>query len=317
METEAAVELSIVVPVFEEESVVPVFLERIIPVLESVTPDFEILFCMDPGRDNTRGVICDAIAGDRRTRLIVLSRRFGQPAATIAGIESCRGAACIVIDIDLQDPPEVIPELVAKWREGFDVVYAQRIDRLGETFVKRAVSHLGYKLINYVADVYIPPDTGDFRLISRRVIEALRGLKETHGFLRGLVAYTGYNQTSVRYHRAARQTGRSKYNRFTGSIRIGMNGVVAFSSKILSLSSVLGLLAAGFSFFVAVWYVLQKLLFHPEITPGLPTTVIVVTFLGGIQLISLGILGEYVGRIYEEVRCRPKYLIAERINFSD
>lgn len=309
--------LSIVVPVFEEAATIPLFLRRITPVLAGITDRFEIVFAMDPGRDNTREVICDAIANDPRIRFLVFTRRFGQPAATIAGIEACTGEACIVIDVDLQDPPELIAALVEQWRAGYDVVYAQRRSRKGETVLKRCVSWLGYKVINYIAEVPIPPNTGDFRLISRRVIEALRSLKETHGFLRGLVAYAGYRQTAVLYDRAARGAGRSKYNRFTGSIKIGMNGLISFSSKLLTISSILGILASGCSFLVAIWYLLQKAFLNPAITPGLPTTVIMITFFGGIQLISLGILGEYIGRIYDEVRCRPKYMIAEKVNFPE
>lgn len=311
------VELSIVVPIFEEESTLPLFLQRMIPILENITNDFEIVFCMDPGRDNTREVINDYIKEDKRIRLIVFSRRFGQPSATIAGIECCLGNACVVIDVDLQDPPELIPELVKKWREGFDVIYAQRRTRKGETLIKRFVSYVGYKLINYIAEVPIPPNTGDFRLISRRVIESLRGLKETHGFLRGLVAYAGYKQTAVLYDRDARLAGKSKYNRFIGSIKIGMNGLISFSTKLLTLSTILGILTSGFSFLIVIWYFLQKIFFNPEITPGLPTIVIAIAFFGGIQLISLGILGEYIGRIYDEVRCRPKYMIAEKMNFPE
>lgn len=311
------IDLSIVVPIYEEEKTIPIFLQRVVPVLEKITSNFEILFCMDPGKDNTRQLVDELIQKDKRIRLLIFSRRFGQPAATIAGIENCHGEACIVIDVDLQDPPELISVLVEKWREGYDVVYAQRRSRKGETLAKRIVSYVGYKVINYIADVHIPPNTGDFRLINRRVVEALRGLKETHGFLRGLVAYTGFKQTAILYDRDARLAGKSKYNRFTGSIRIGMNGLVSFSSKLLNLSSILGLAASGFSFILAIWYFLQKLYLNPNITPGLPTIVIMVTFFGGIQLISLGILGEYIGRIYDEVRCRPKYMISEKINFPE
>lgn len=313
----AQVELSIVVPVFEEESTIPLFLERTLPILKSVTERFEIVFCMDPGSDGTREIIDTCIKHDPRVRLIVFSRRFGQPAATIAGIESCLGDACIVIDVDLQDPPELIPDLVKEWRRGSDVVYAQRRSRKGETLVKRIVSYVGYRVINYIAEVPIPPNTGDFRLISRRVIEALRGLKETHGFLRGLVAYAGYRQTAISYDRDARFAGRSKYNRLTGSVKIGMNGLISFSSKLLAISSILGIVISALSFSFAIWYLVHKLYFDPGIPDGLPTMVILITFLGGVQLLSLGILGEYIGRIYDEVRCRPKYMIAEKVNFPE
>lgn len=311
------VELSIVVPIFEEEKTVPLFLQRMIPILEKVTSDFEILFCMDPGKDNTRDVIDDFIKKDPRIRLIVFSRRFGQPAATIAGIKSCLGRACVVIDVDLQDPPELIPELVRKWREGYDVVYAKRRTRKGETLIKRFVAYAGYKLINYIAEVPIPPNTGDFRLMSRRVIKSLCDLKESHGFLRGLVAYAGYRQTAVLYDRDPRMAGISKYNRFTGSIKIGMNGVIAFSTKPLALASLLGFVGAIFSLLLGLLYIAEKVFFSPSITPGIPTTVVVVTFFASVQLITLGIMGEYIGRIYDEVRHRPQYMIAERINFPE
>lgn len=311
------VDLSIVVPIFEEESTIPAFLQRMIPILEGITNNFEIVFCMDPGDDNTQEIISKFIEKDKRIRLIVFSRRFGQPAATIAGIKCCLGNACVVIDVDLQDPPELILELVKKWREGFDVVYAQRRTRKGETLIKRFVAYAGYKLINYIAEVPIPPNTGDFRLVSRRVIESLRGLKEIHGFLRGLVAYTGYKQTAVLYDRDPRLAGKSKYNRFTGSIKIGMNGVIAFSTKPLALASFLGFAGAAFSIFLGLLYVLEKLFFNSGITPGIPTTVVVVSFFASVQLITLGIMGEYIGRIYDEVRVRPQYMIAEKINFPE
>lgn len=311
------IELSIVVPIFEEESTVPVFMQRMIPILEKITSNFEIVFCMDPGSDNTQGVISKYIEKDKRIRLIVFSRRFGQPAATIAGIKCCLGDACVVIDVDLQDPPELIPELVKKWREGYDVVYAQRRTRKGETLMKRIVSCVGYKLINYLAEVPIPPNTGDFRLINRKVIESLRGLKETHGFLRGLVAYTGYKQTAVLYDRDPRLAGKSKYNRFTGSIKIGMNGIIAFSTRPLVLASLLGFAGAAFSILLGSMYILEKLFFDTKITPGIPTTVVVISFFASVQLITLGIMGEYIGRIYDEVRYRPQYMISEKINFPE
>lgn len=312
-----AVELSLVVPVYEEEKTVPLFLERMVPVLESITSRYEILFCLDPGRDGTEAVINEAISKNPRISLLVFTRRFGQPAATIAGIENCRGEACVVIDVDLQDPPEVVRDLYAKWKEGFDVVYAQRRSRKGETLPKRVVSYVGYWIINHISDVEIPRNTGDFRLIDRKVIEALRSLHETHGFLRGLVSYVGYRQTAVLYDREERKAGRSKYSQITGSLRIGINGIVAFSSKPLELATLLGFAMAGVSFLVAVFYLAQKYIFNKDITPGLASTILMITFFGGVQLICLGVLGEYVGRIYEEVRGRPKYLIARKINIPD
>jgi dolichol-phosphate mannosyltransferase len=250
---------------------------------------------------------------DPRVKLAVFSRRFGQPAATMAGIALSRGAACVVIDVDLQDPPELIRELHAKMREGFDVVYAKRRSREGETLPKRLVAFDGYKLIARLSDVEIPRDTGDFRIMSQRVVEELKRLGEGHGFLRGLVAYVGFPQAHVLYDRDPRHSGAGNYNRFFGSIKIGLNGIVSFGGRPLQLMSMAGFLVAGFSFLLGAWYVLQKLL-GVDLTAGLPTTVLVVTFFSGVQLLSLGLMGEYVSRIYDEVKRRPMYIIDRRVN---
>lgn len=310
----SSVELSVLVPVYKEEKNIGRFLTRITPVLERVTSNYEIIFCMDPGPDRTEEIICEHAEKDPRIKLLSFSRRFGQPAATIAGIENCTGKACVVIDVDLQDPPELIEQMVAKWREGYDVVYAQRRSRTGETTIKKIISYGGYWLINYISEVKIPRNTGDFRLIDRKVMEVIRRLPESHGFLRGLVAFAGYKQAAIQFDRESRADGQSKYNPFTGSLKIGVNGIVAFSTKPLTLATLLGISASLFSFAVGFWYLLQKLFLNPEITPGLPTTVIMITFFGGLQLVCLGIIGEYIGRIYEEVRQRPKYIIARKVN---
>ncbi|MCP4951097.1 MAG: glycosyltransferase family 2 protein [Proteobacteria bacterium] len=311
---ETDVELSVVVPVFQEETAIPLFLDRIIPILEIAAPNYEILFCLDPGTDGTLEVLNAYAEENSRIRVLVFSRRFGQPSATIAGIDHCSGSACVVIDVDLQDPPELIQLMMEKWREGYHVVYAQRRTRKGETIPKRVISYLGYQLINKISDVPIPVNTGDFRLLDRRVIEELKGLQEHHGFLRGLVAFVGYKQTSIQYDRDEREAGDSKYSQVTGSMRIGMNGIVAFSTKPLTMATIMGFVFSGFSFLIMFWYLIQKLFIYPALPPGLPTTVMMITFFGGIQLICLGIIGEYIGRIYEEVRRRPKYIVETEIN---
>lgn len=306
-------DLSIVVPVYKEEENIRPFVNRMENTLHSMNISYEILFSLDPSPDRTEEVIMEEINRNPNIRLIVFSRRFGQPVATMAGILTCSGSICVVIDVDLQDPPELIKDMYAKLKEGYEVVYAKRRSRKGETLPKRIIARVGYYVIKKLTDVQIPRDTGDFRIISRRVIEELRGLNECHGFLRGLVAYVGFRQTFIEYDRDERVHGRGHYNRFTGSLKIGLNGLISFSSRPLQIMSIAGAILAGFSFLLGAWYVFQKLI-GIELTPGLPTTVLVVTFFAGVQLISLGLMGEYVGRIYDEVKRRPLFIIDRKVN---
>lgn len=303
--------ISVVVPVFNEEKNIPEFLDRCVPILEKVDSSFEIIFAMDPSSDQTEKIILDARIRDQRIKLLRFSRRIGQPMATLGGLSYCSGDAVIVMDVDLQDPPDLIRELIGKWREGYDVVYAQRRHRVGETWLKRTVAALGYRIINKIANINIPPNTGDFRLMSRRVVDQINLLKESHGFLRGMVALVGFRQTSVLFDRPARFEGAGKYNRFFGSLRIGFNGIFCFSNYALTLSSQFGFLIAGSAFLLALVYLILKLVGTP-FPLGNPTIVILVLFLGGVQLISVGILGEYIGRIYEEVRQRPKFIVERK-----
>jgi dolichol-phosphate mannosyltransferase len=307
--------LSIVVPVYREEKNIPEYLRRVRPILSGVTEDYEIIFALDPSPDRTEAVILEARASDPRIKLLEFSRRFGQPMATLAGMQYSRGDAVIVMDVDLQDPPELITEMVAKWREGFDVVLPQRRQRTGEPWLKKLVSATGYKVINRIAEVRIPPNTGDFRLMTRRVVDELVRLKECHGFLRGMVAVVGFKQVLIPFDRPARFAGDTNYNRFLGSLRIGFNGIFCFSTYALSLSTLLGFVIAGFSFLLMAVYLFYKLMGW-EILWGNPTLVILITFLGGVQLISVGILGEYIGRIYEEVRDRPRFIVERAEGFE-
>ena len=309
------VDISVVVPVYKEAKNIQPFLDRLCPVLAQLTQNYEIIFSLDPSPDNTEEVILQAIEENPNIKLLVFSRRFGQPAATLAGIFACKGQHCVVIDVDLQDPPELILDLYHKMQEGYEVVYAKRRSRPGETLFKRIISYLGYSVINRLSDVQIPRNTGDFRIMSRRVIDELCQLNESHGFLRGLVAYVGFKQTHVEYDRDPRFQGEGNYNRFTGSLKIGLNGLVSFSSKPLQMMSVAGFCLSFFSFMVGAWYVIQKLI-GISLTPGLPTTVIVVTFFSGIQLFCLGLMGEYVGRIYDEVKRRPLFIVDKKVNFK-
>ncbi len=308
--------ISVVVPAYNEEDNVERAYERITRVLSELGMDWEMIFSVDPSRDRTEELVLALRARDPRVKMLRFSRRFGQPMATLAGMEAARGDAIVVIDCDLQDPPELIPDLVESWRQGYDVVYAQRRTRAGETLPKRIVAALGYRLIGRIAEVDIPPNTGDFRLMSRRVVDNVVALKESHGFLRGLVGLVGFRQTSVPYDRDPRMAGKSKYNKFFGSLLIGLNGVIGFSRYPLQVSSLLGIALSGFAFLLAIVYLGLKL-GGVDFPIGNPTIVIVVCFFSGLQLLSLGVMGEYVGRIYEEIRERPKYIVESRHGFED
>jgi len=312
----SGVELSVVVPVYNEETNIDPFLKRTEAVLEKITPAYEIIFCLDPCRDRTEDVIRRNIERNPRVRMLLMSRRWGQDACMTAGFEQCLGEVCVIIDVDMQDPPELIADMHRKWKtEFFDVVYAERLSRAGDPWPRRLVAFCGYWVINRISEIKIPRNIGDFRLIDRRVIEGLRQLKETHGFLRGLVPYVGYKQTSVPYDREERKSGDSKYSAVYGSIKHGLNGIIAFSSMPLELSTMIGFAAAGISLLLTLIYVAQKIITNQPLGMGLAPILLVVTFLGGVQLLCMGVMGEYVARIYEEVRQRPKYIISEKVNF--
>jgi dolichol-phosphate mannosyltransferase len=308
--------LSIVIPTFNEEENIGRVYERLSGILEGIGLRWELIFSVDPCTDRTEDRIKELNEKDARVKMLRFSRRFGQPMATLAGMEAAVGDAVVVIDCDLQDPPELISEMVARWHEGFDVVYAQRRTRVGETLPKRFVSWIGYKVIRRIAEVEIPPNTGDFRLMSRRVVNHVLALEESHGFLRGLVSLVGFPQTSILYDRDQRAGGTSKYSQLTGSLLIGLNGVIGFSRYPLQLISVGGILLSLIAFVFGIAYLVAKLLGAP-FPIGNPTIVFLVCFFSGIQLLSLGIMGEYVGRIYDEVRHRPKYILESRVGWAD
>lgn len=307
--------ISVVIPAYNEALNIESTYQRLAAVLDGMEVEWELIFSVDPSSDRTEELILALRANDRRVKMLRFSRRFGQPMATLAGLQHARGDAVVVIDCDLQDPPELIPELVARWREGFDVVYAQRRSRKGETLPKRIVAWCGYRIITRIAEVDIPPNTGDFRLMSQRVVANVVALKEGHGFLRGLVGLVGFNQTSVQYERHERAAGRSKYNQLLGSIPIGLNGVVGFSRYPLQLISLIGIVFALLAFLLGLAYGALKLA-GTAFPVGNPTVIIAVTFFSGVQLLSLGVIGEYVGRIYDEARQRPKYIVESQHGFD-
>jgi dolichol-phosphate mannosyltransferase len=307
--------ISVIVPVLNEERNIPPLYQRLAAMFEPTGVRWELIFSMDPSTDRTEDVIRELRVQDPRVKLLRLSRRFGQPAATMAGLRMASGDAVVAIDADLQDPPELIAEMLERWREGFDVVYAQRRSREGETLVKKIVARLGYRVIRKIADVDIPENTGDFRLMSRRVVDEVLRLNETHGFLRGLVALVGFPQVAVMYDRDPRASGTGNYNRFFGSLKIGVNGIVGFSRYPLHLISLVGVLSFALAMGIGVTYLVLSLA-GVKIQWGNPTLVMLISLFSGIQLLSLGVMGEYVGRIYDEVKRRPMFIVESMVGFE-
>lgn len=308
--------ISIIVPVYNEEKNIQEFLNRLMITLAKINTDYEVIFLLDPSNDNTEKLIIDEAKKNYKIKLITFSRRFGQPSATMAGIHNASGDRCVIIDCDLQDPPELIYEMNKKMNEGYEVVLARRRSRQGETFIKILITKIGYKVIEKITDIKIPKNTGDFRIISKKIIDNLKKFNEPNAFLRGLVAYIGFKSTFVDYDRKERFDGKSKYNKYFGSIQIAFNGIFGFSSRPLFFMSIVGFIFAFFSFGVGIYYIIQKLI-NPLITPGLSSTVLYITFFSGLNLIGLGLLGEYVGRIYDEVKNRPNFIIDKKINFDE
>jgi dolichol-phosphate mannosyltransferase len=308
--------LSIVVPVYNEEQTLPKFLATMRPVLAQVTEDYEIIFVADPCTDRTVEIIREENARDGRVKLLLFSRRFGQPSATLGGLTYATGQAVVVIDCDLQDPPGLIPEMVRLWREGNKVIIPQRTSREGETLIKRLIAYAGYWVINRIAIVPIPRNTGDFRLLDRRVVKEIVNLRESHGFLRGLTSVVGFKTVLVPFNREARAGGYGKYNRLTGSLKIGFNGIVAFSDSLLRLMVVAGMSMAGVAMLAIPIVALLKAYNLYNFAQGLATMCILMLFLGGVQLIGMGLLGAYVGRIYDETKRRPKFIVEDQVGIQ-
>ncbi len=316
-EIEKNINISVVSAVYNEEDNLKQFIERLIITLNKITNDYEIIFVLDPSEDNSENIIIDELKKNPKIKLIKLSRRFGQPAATICGIQHSKGECCLTIDADLQDPPELVEKLYSKYKkENLDVVFTRRIIREGESFIKKLISKIGYKAIKRLSDIDIPEDVGDFRLISKKIVDKLKSIEEPQVYLRGMIAYIGFKQGLVDYERQRRFAGQGKYNKFFGSIKIGLDGLLGFSSKPIYIMSSIGFILAMLSFLLGIWYFIQKII-GIELTPGLPTNVLLITFFAGIQLLALGLIGEYVGRIYDQVKKRPVYIIDKKINFDD
>ncbi len=306
---------SVVAPVYNEEALLPEFYRRTVAMLEALGEPFELVLVNDGSRDRSLQIMRELHARDERVKVLNFSRNFGHQLAITAGTDYARGQAVVVIDSDLQDPPEVIPDLIAKWREGYHVVYAVRAEREGETWFKKTTAAIFYRTITKITNVNIPVDTGDFRLMDRKVVEALRGIREQSRFMRGLSAWVGFNQVGVPYRRAARTAGRTNYP-LRKMVRFAFDGITSFSYLPLQLATIVGFSIAGISVIGIILAIVLRLSGNSAFE-GQATTLVSVLFLGGVQLIFLGIIGEYLGRIYDEVKRRPLYIVADALGFED
>ncbi len=306
--------LSVVVPVYNEQEVIGETLKRLRQVLDAMAVEYEIVFVNDGSRDNTLQILRPACEADTRLKLINFSRNFGHQTAITAGMDLASGDAVVIIDADLQDPPEVIPDMFALWKDGYEVVYGKRIHRKGETFFKRATAQMFYRLLSVMTDVTIPVDTGDFRLIDRKVVEALRRTPERNRYVRGLISWLGFKQTAYEYVREERFAGKTKYP-LRKMIKLAVDAITSFSVKPLRIAGVLGLILSVFGFAYTVYVVIAKLC-GAVFSDGWASTICIVLLLGGFILIMLGIMGQYIGRIYDEVRARPLYVISETVNLE-
>lgn len=301
--------LSIVVPAYNEELVIAEFHRRISAVLDEINLPAEIIYINDGSKDKTSSILLELRKKDPRISLIELSRNFGKEIAMTAGLNYSKGSAVVVIDADLQDPPELITELIERWREGYDVVYAKRSSREGETYLKKTTSYLFYRVIKKLNRVDIPSDTGDFRLLSRRAVEAINLLPEQHRFMKGLFAWIGFRQIAVNYRRDIRFAGESKWNYWTLWL-LALEGITSFTIAPLKIASYVGISVAFGAFIYAIWIIYKTLTFGDPIA-GFPTLITIILFLGGLQLLTLGIIGEYLGRMFNESKRRPLYLVQD------
>lgn len=304
-------QLTIVVPVFNESSVLEAFHQRLAAVLDRMALETRVLYVDDGSSDTTWSMIT-RLRADARTAALRLSRNFGKEAALTAGLDAVSEGAAVVIDADLQDPPELIPELVAQWQAGFDVVYATRSARAGESGLKRLTSAMFYRAMERVSDMPLPRDTGDFRLLSRRALDALGSLRERQRFMKGLFTWIGFRQTAVHYQRDARLAGHSKWNYWRLG-QLAIEGFTSFSTAPLRLATWVGLVAASFAFVYGFWVIAKALVWGDPVR-GYPTLMVVILFLGGVQLLALGVIGEYLGRNYAESKQRPLYFVEERLD---
>lgn len=307
---------SIIAPIFNESQSLPELYRRVKEVMDSTQEPWELILVDDGSTDGSTDIIRNLAASDKRLKPVIFARNFGHQLAVTAGLDYARGQAVVIIDADLQDPPEVILNLIAKWREGYEVVYAVRGEREGESWFKLATASVFYRIIYRITDVKIPLDTGDFRLLDRKVVDVLKRMRERHRFLRGMSVWVGFKQTGVEYRRAARFAGQTKYP-FKKMFKFAWDAVTSFSFLPLQVATYLGFISAGISILAIPVVAFMRITGTQEAFAGQATTLIAVLFLGGVQLISLGVLGEYIGRLYDEARGRPLYIVREAPDDAD
>ncbi len=316
---DGACDLSIVIPVYCELESLPELYRRLTSVMDGLAArtSYEILFVNDGSSDGTAELLRAMARADSRVKALTLSRNFGHQKAITAGLDWCVGRAVVVMDADLQDPPELIPDMLAHWREGSHVVFAVRRRRDGESFIRTACIRMFYQFSQLLTDTYIPPNAGDFRLLDRRVIDALKELREEDRYLRGLIAWVGFHQSSVVYDRPSRFAGHSKYP-LHRLLRLAFDGIAGFSNRPLRLASFLGLGVTMLSLGLIIWVIVAHLLSPQSAAPwGWASLMVAILFIGGVQLLCVGLLGEYIGRIFNQTKHRPLYLIAEKIGFEE
>ena len=304
-----AIKYSIVAPIYNEIDNLSEFYRRIKEVMDSIGEEWELALVDDGCTDGSTEKIRELAKVDKHVRPVIFARNFGHQIAVTAGLDYARGEAIIIIDADLQDPPEVVLDLIEKWHEGYEVVYAVRAEREGESWFKKMTAALFYRIIFRITDVKIPLDAGDFRLLDRKVVKVMNSMRERHRFLRGMASWVGFNQIGVEYKRAARYAGMTKYP-FQKMLRLALNAVTSFSYFPLQVATYIGFVAAGFAI-LAIPVVIYMRITGSQAFFGQATTLISVLFLGGVQLISLGVLGEYIGRLYDEAKGRPLYIVRE------
>lgn len=309
--------ISLVVPMYFEEEVASACYDRLTKVMGGITDyEYELVFVNDGSKDRTLEILEQIAKEDNHVKVLSFSRNFGHQVAVSCGIDYAKGDALVIIDADLQDPPELIPDMIKLWEQGYEVVYGKRKKRHGETKFKLFTAKMFYKVLDHLSEVHIPRDTGDFRLIDRKVADVLRGLSEHNRFLRGLVAWSGFNQIPLEYVRDERFAGEAKYP-LKKMIRFALDGIISFSAKPLKLITGIGFFSVGIALVIMIYALISFIFPNIETVPGWTSIMITVSFIGGVQLISIGILGEYIARMYDESKNRPLYIVSQKFNIEE